>query len=453
MYDLLIFGGTIVTHEASFKGNIAVRNGKIAAITDEETKVAAEQIIDATGKLVFPGGIDCHAHFNEPGFEWREDFFHGTQSAAAGGITTVIDMPLQNKPAVTNASIWRQKATLLQQSAFIDYALWGGLVDNNIADLPGLCQAGAVGLKAFLGPVSPDYSTIDAGILRQAMEIAGDLGKPIGLHCEDYAIVKHEENKALDENRLAIIDYIQARPVSAELLAVTEVIQLAKETGARVHICHVSHPAVAQAIKEAQGAGVKITAETCPHYLVFSQDDFLEKGSLFKCAPPLRKPEEREQLWSYVIDGTISCLASDHSPCAPAEKAEETGNIWQAWAGISGVQSVFPVFYDAAVHRRHLKPELVARCLAYGPAKAFGLYPRKGCLAPGSDGDLVVFDPELPWVITPESLFYKNKLSAFVGLTGKGSVTHTVVRGNIVFANGQIKTGPGIGRLVHNCDN
>ncbi len=448
MFDLLVRGGLIVGTERVYEGSIAVKDGKIAAIVAPGTDLEAENVIDATGKYIFPGGIDCHAHFNDPGFEWREDYIHGTQSAAAGGITTIIDMPLQNEPALTTADLFTRKEELLKNKGVVDYAFWGGLVDNNVEELEGLYEAGVAGFKAFIGPVSPDYSSVNMGIVRHAMQTMADKDILLGFHCEDYSIIKYEELKAIKEERKTIRDFLDARPVSAELLATENIIRLAKETGARVHICHVSHPAVAQLIKEAKIDGVKITGETCTHYLVYTEEDFIKGGHIFKCAPPLRTKEDKELLWQYVLDGTLSCIGSDHSPCAPEEKAIDSGDIWKAWGGISGVQSIYQVMFNAAVHERKLDPSLLAKALSYGPAKAFGLYGRKGELTPGFDADVAIVNPETSWEITPESLFYKNKISAFLGLKGKGLVETTIVRGNIVFKEGQVTVKPGTGKLT-----
>ncbi|SKC92594.1 allantoinase AllB [Maledivibacter halophilus] len=450
MLDLLIKNACIVDIDRVYEGNIAIDDGKIIAITSQKVEYEAKRVIDAKGKKVFPGGVDCHAHLNDPGFEWREDFKHGSKSAAAGGITTIIDMPLQNQPALTNKEIFKDKAEALSKSSVVDYAFWGGLVDNNLEDLKGLYEAGVVGLKAFLGPVSPDYSTVNLGIVREAMETVLPLNLLIGFHCEDYCIIKNAEAKAIREGRLRPIDFLKSRPVVAELIAVNNVIDLARETGARVHICHVSHPIVAEEIKKAQSEGIKITAETCSHYLVFSEDDVIEKGMIYKCAPPLRKDEDREKLWQYVKDGTISCVASDHSPCAPEEKSEKLHNVFEAWGGISGIQSTFEVMFNEVVHKRKLSPKLLAKVLAYGPAKTFGLYPQKGVLSVGSDADIVIVDPEKNWEITSESLFYKNKISAFIGLQGKGKVEKTIVRGEIVFSAGKIIGDYGYGNLIKN---
>jgi allantoinase len=448
VFDLLIKGGKIVKTDTIFEGSIAVKDGKIAAIANSEAELEAKNVIDASGKMIFPGALDTHAHLNDPGYEWREDFFHGSEAAAAGGVTTIIDMPLQNTPALTNKDIFKKKHNAIKEKALVDYAFWGGLVDSNIENISELYDAGIVGLKAFLGPVSPDYSTINMGLAREAMEITEPLNIPIGFHCEEYSIIKNCEAKAKKKNKFSRKDYLDSRPVSAEVMSVKDVIGIAKETGAKVHICHVSHPMAAECIKKAKSDGVRITAETCSHYLVFTEEDLIRRGSIFKCAPPLRTNEDKDELWKYVIDGTLSCVASDHSPCAPEEKSEELHDIWGAWGGISGIQTTFQVMFNEVVHKRNLNPTLLARVLCEGPAKAFNLYPKKGTLDIGADADIVIIDPNKEWEITSESLLYKNKISAFVGLKGKGLPVKTILRGETVYCSGIVASKHGIGTLI-----
>ena len=386
-----------------------------------------------SGKLIFPGAIDAHVHLNDPGYTWREDFEHGTLAAAAGGVTTVIDMPLQNKPALTDASIFQAKHEAVRNNALVDYAFWGGLVGGP-DKMRELHDAGVVAFKVFMGPVSPDYRSLDIGTVREILMEAASLGAVVGFHAEDYSIIKREEARAQSEERVGRGDFLLSRPLSAELIAVENIIELVRETGAKAHICHVSHPEVAERIRRAQATGLPVSAETCAHYLVYSQHDFLREGALFKCAPPLREKDAVERLWNYVADGTIRCVASDHSPCAPREKDEQSG-IFAAWGGISGIKTTMQVFYEHAVRRRQMSATLLSRCLSEGPARIFGLYGRKGAIEVGFDADLVVFDPEREWEITPESLFYLNKISAFAGLKGKGLPVITLVRGEPVFQN------------------
>ena len=433
IFDTLLQNGTIVGPDELFDGNVYVARGKIAAITEKNVVWEARRTEDASGKLVFPGAVEAHAHLNDPGYTWREDFEHGTLAAAAGGVTTVIDMPLQNEPALTDASIFQAKHEAVSNKALVDYAFWGGLVGGP-DKMRELHEAGVVAFKVFMGPVSPDYRSLDLGIIREILLKAASLGALVGFHAEDYSIIKREEARAQSEGRAGRRDFLLSRPLSAELIAVENVIELVRETGAKAHICHVSHPEAAKRIRRAQLEGLSVSGETCAHYLVYSEDDFLREGALYKCAPPLRERNAAERLWDYVADGTLQCVASDHSPCAPREKDEQNG-IFAAWGGISGIQTTMQVLYEHAVRRRRRSPALLSRCLSEGPARIFGLYGRKGAVEVGFDADLVIFDPEREWEISPDSLFYLNKISAFTGLKGKGLPVTTLVRGEPVFRN------------------
>ncbi len=447
MFDLLVRNGKIVSSEKVFNGNIYVSGGKIAALTECDVLLDSVRMLDASGKFVFPGLLDCHAHLNDPGFTWREDFEHGSLAAAAGGVTTIIDMPLQNEPALTDAGIFQKKQEAVRDKALVDYAFWGGLTDENLGKLEELHNAGVTSFKVFIGPVSPDYRSLNMGVVREALQITAKLGALVGFHAEDYSVIKHEEARALREGRKGRRDFLRSRPRVAELISTENVIRLCRETGAKVHICHVSHPEVAELIRGAQREGLPVTGETCTHYLVFTEDDLIREGMLYKCAPPLREREAVERLWDYVTDGTLGCVASDHSPCAEHEKGEEKGSF-EAWGGISGIQSALQVFFEQAVNRRGLSPTLVASRLSEGVARTFGLYGRKGAIEVGFDADLVLFDPDKEWEITKESLFYLNKISAFVGQKGKGLPTVTLVRGQIVYQDGERRADFGCGELV-----
>jgi len=448
VYTLVIKNGKIVLSDRIFEGNICIQDGKIAAITDPAIAVEAEQVIDAKGKYVLPGAIDTHAHLNDPGYLWREDFAHGTAAAAVGGVTTVIDMPLQNEPAMTDGAILERKLAIVSPNAYVDYCFWGGLVDYNFDKLKELNDKGCVAFKSFIGPVSPDYVSLTYGQAKEAMEIIKSFGGRAGFHCEDYSIIKWEEARAQRKPHNDWQDFLNSRPVIAELIATENIIALAKEVGAKVHICHVSHPRVAEVIRQAQAEGVDVTAETCSHYLTFTDQDVIKHGSLFKCAPPLREAEAVEQMWEYVNNGTLCAIASDHSPCELNEKDEKKHGVFGAWGGISGLQNLVQVVFSEGVVKRGYSPTLLARALSEGPAKAFGIYGRKGAIEVGFDADLVILDPEKEWEITPESLLYVNKISAFVGLKGKGLPVCTIVRGQVVARDGQVIGPKGYGQYI-----
>ncbi|MCB7305988.1 allantoinase AllB [Bariatricus massiliensis] len=453
MYDLLIKNGKIVTAETVADGNIAVKDGKIAAVLAKDIEPEAAKVIDAKGNYVFPGAIDTHAHLNDPGYTWREDYAHGTAAAAAGGYTTIIDMPLQNEPALTNADIFDKKIDAVDANAYVDYCFWGGLVPDNFDDLKGLHDKGCVAFKSFIGPVSPDYSSLNYGQAYEAMERIKEFDGRAGFHCEDFSMIKWQEQRMKKEGRLDWQGFLDSRPVAAEMLATVDMIELAKATGCKVHICHVSSPDVAQKIKEAQQEGYDITAETCSHYLSLTDKDVIANGPLFKCAPPLRSQEEVDRLWSYVEDGTFSGIASDHSPCSYDEKFNEIlgtkiDNVFDVWGGISGIQSGFQVAFHEGCVKRGICPTILANAMAKQPAQAFGIYGRKGDIRPGFDADVVIVDPDREWEITEDSLYYVNKISAFVGMKGKGFPVCTIIRGTVVAEDGRVTGEKGYGSFV-----
>ncbi|MGE4548759.1 MAG: allantoinase AllB [Intestinibacillus sp.] len=443
MLDRVIQNAILVTPDSMARGAVGMQNGKIAEIRRDGhfSETEFRDAVDAQGKLLYAGFIDTHVHLNDPGFTWREDFAHGTRAAAVGGVTTVIDMPLQNEPAVRDTAILRQKERYLQGKAYVDYACWGAMLPDNTGRLREMHEAGAVAFKAFFAPVSPDYTPVTAYDIRQSLGALAAFDGLAGLHCEDYAIIRGEQARAVAESRAGARDFLDARPVSAEHIAVEAVLALAEEAGARVHICHVSHPEVAERIRQAKARGVRVTAETCPHYLVFDEHNVLEGGTVFKCAPPLRRAEDAARLWGYVLDGTLDCVCSDHSPCAPAEKQSGKNGFFDAWGGLSGIQTTAQVFFDALVHQRRQSPTHVARVMAQRPAQIFGLDHRKGSLAVGMDADLTLMDPEQPWEVTAASLQYLHPVSAFIGCKGRGCPVLTLLRGEVVAKDGIPITG------------
>ncbi len=453
MYDVLVKNGKIVTAEEIRSGNIAVKDGRIADVTEAGIEPEAIKVIDAAGNYVFPGAIDTHAHLNDPGYQWREDYEHGTKAAAAGGYTTIIDMPLQNEPALTTAELFDRKLELVEPHAYTDFCFWGGLVPGNFRDLIGLHEKGCVAFKSFIGPVSPDYSPLTYGQAYEAMQQIREFDGRAGFHCEDFSVIKWQEQRMIREGRLNWQGFLDSRPVIAEMIAAVSMIEIAKVTGCRLHICHVSSPDVAERIREAQKEGYDITAETCSHYLSLTEKDMIEKGPMFKCAPPLRSQAEVDRLWKYVADGTFAGIASDHSPCSYDEKYHEIlgrkiTNVFDVWSGISGIQSSFQVAFHEGCVKRGISPCVLANTMAKLPAEAFGIYGKKGDLKIGFDADLVIVDPKKEWEITSDSLYYVNKISAFAGMKGKGLPVCTMIRGNVVADDGRIVSGKGIGRLV-----
>ena len=452
MYDLLIRNAVLVTPDGECEKDMAIQNGKIAAFLERGTG-EAECEIDASGRYAFPGIVDPHAHLNEPGWTWREDYEHGTKAAAVGGVTTVIDMPLNTAPSTTTAQRVKDKIELVEPSACIDFALWGGLVPENFDELEKMDKEGCVAFKAFLSPSSPDFEHLGYGETYEAMQIIKRFGGRIGFHCEDYSTILHLEEMMRRAGRFDSRAFLDSRPVVAEMIATEAVIALSKATGCKSYICHISSPDVAQKVKLAQQEGVDILAETCVHYLCMNENDVLERGAFCKCSPPLRTEEESRRLWDYVLDGTICAIGSDHSPCTAAEKTTENlgkkvNNIFDAWGGMNGIQTAFQTMYSEGCGKRGMKPAQLAKLMCEGPARAFGLWGKKGALREGFDADVVLLDPNKPWEVTADTLYYKNKISGFLGKTGVGMPVMTILRGEIIAENGAWIGKKSIGKVL-----
>lgn len=448
MYDLLIKNGMIVNEDSVIKGNIYIKNEKIAAITLPNVIFEAEKEIDAEGNLILPGAVDAHMHIGEYKADF-EDMQTSTMAAAAGGVTTCIDMPLNlYSSSVLTAEAVELKKKLLAQESFTDFCVWGGLTPQSINNIDQMHEAGAVSFKCFLSGGGNYFYAPNLGEVRQALLTIKKFNGLVGFHCEDYSIVAYEKERVLNNKLDGRQAFLNSRPLTCEIIAVQNIIELARETKARVHICHVSHPKVAGIIEKAQFEGVDITAETCAHYLTFTEDDYLEKGCAFGCAPPLRDKNSREGLWEYVNKGVLSCVVSDHSPGLMENRSDEHQPTYKSGYGISGVQTMFPVFYDGAVNKRGLAVTLLAKALSANPARRWGIFGKKGAVKIGFDADLVIFNPNKKWKVNQNELFYKVKLTAFDGIELKGAVEQTYIRGTKVYDIGNIVVGKGFGKLV-----
>ena len=449
--DLLITHGIVVTDHGMFKADVAIQGEKISGIFSPGEKHQAEQIIDAKGMWVFPGMVDSHVHFNEPGRESWEGFETGSKSAAAGGITTVIDMPLNSSPCTLNLTELKRKAVIGEKLSVVDFGLWGGATPDNIDNLEGLHRGGVLGFKAFMSNSGIEgFNHINDGDLLEILERLGRWSQTLGLHAENDSITACLGEKLKSSGRVDRKAWLESRPPFVEEEAVNRALFLAQNSspGIFLHFVHTTLPSNMQAITEAKKKGLKVTVETCPHYLSLTEKDFDKLGPVAKCAPPLRSEREVEALWECLRNGLVDTIGSDHSPCTWELKVKGEKNIWKAWGGISGIQTMLPVMYSEGVVKRGLAPSRLVSMLSCNPAKLFGLYPRKGLLQPGSDGDVVLFDPKKKWVIRKETLLYKNKHSPFVGKKVTGSVEMTILRGKIVYRGGEIMVPPGTGRFL-----
>jgi allantoinase len=444
---LLISGGMVVDEHSVKRADILIQDGRVAAILESDHEKNADGVIDANGLHVLPGVVDAHVHFNEPGRTDWEGFLTGTAAAAAGGVTTVCDMPLNCHPPTLDARALAIKRGAIVDHALIDYALWGGLVPGSLEHAAELQQHGVVGVKAFLCDSGlAEYPHLDEFALLDAMSTCAELGLLLAVHAEDAATTQRLGQQARADGRRAARDWASSRPVSTEVDAVRVALEAAKDAGARVHFVHISTREAAGLIGEARADGQDVSVETCPHYLLLDEADLERLGTFGKCAPPLRPRQQVDDMWRALLDGAFDFIASDHSPCPPSMK--ETDNIWSAWGGLSGVQTLLPALLTEGVHARGLSlPDLV-KLTSANPSRRLGLYPRKGTLDVGSDADLVLLDLEREWVLKASDLRTRWPISPFIGRGFKGAVATTLVRGTVVWQDGAAQAAPGCGQLV-----
>ncbi len=450
--DVIVRGGVLVKPGGLVEGDIAVEDGRICAVGPDLEGEAADEI-DARGLHVFPGAIDAHAHFSEPGRTHWEGFATGSRALAAGGMTAYVEMPLNAYPPTNDAESFDQKAALAKASSLVDFAFYGGLVPGNLDRFEELAERGVAGFKAFMSSTgTADFQPADDLTLYEGMARAAELGLPVLVHAENRGITDHLAERAVGTLRATMRDYLDARPVVAELEAIGRAIFLAGETGCSLHIVHVSTGRGVALVAAARERGVDVTCETCPHYLVLTDEDAEALGTVAKCAPPLRPKEDLQSLWDQLLAGNVEFVASDHSPCPPDMKAGE--DMFRAWGGISGCQSLLNVVLDEGHHGRGLPLAEISNLVSGNVARRFG-FSRKGRLEVGADADLALVDLNGIFDLRSQDLHYRHKISPFVGRAFRGKVVCTIVRGTTVFRDGRIVSDPSggsstrIGALSH----
>ena len=451
--DLAIRGATVIA-DGVYARDILIHDGRISALVEPGAAIADAEI-DARGLLAFPGVVDAHVHFNDPGRTDWEGWYHGSRAAAAGGVTTVIDMPLNSLPPVVDGAAFDAKRAAGERESIVDFALWGGLIGTDPAPLRDLAARGAVGVKAFLCDSGvPEFPAITDAQLPDAMRAATAAGLLVAVHAEDEHLVQEATARVRASGRRDAGAWLASRPPLAEIRAVARACGAAKESGARLHIVHLSAADALGAVGVARGEGTDVTTETCPHYLEFDEADVLLQGPLLKCAPPIRDAANREALWAAVFGGRIDLIASDHSPCPAADKFRGNGDIFAAWGGVSGVQSLLPAVLTEALRRaggtldERAVAGFVTHVLAAKPAQRFGLGSRKGRIAQGLDADIVLVDPEREWTLDRSAVRTRSGLTPYAGRTFRGAIVRTIVRGTTVYADGEITAAPGHGRFV-----
>jgi len=417
--------------------DIGVSDGIIVAVA-ENLSGSAKLEIDACELAIFPGVIDAHVHFNEPGRTDWEGFATGSRAAAAGGTTTVFDMPLNAHPPTTNRESFKLKRTAAEASSLVDFGLWGGLVPGNLDQLEALRDAGVVGLKAFMcNSGIGDFEAVDEKALRAGMKRATELDLLVAVHAESEEMTSALTGGARAAGKKGVRDYLESRPIAAELEAMGVALDLAAETGCRLHIVHVSCGRGVALVADARARGIDVTCETCPHYLALTERDMEQLGAVAKCAPPLRASDDQRQLRERLHDVTM--IGSDHSPSPPELKQRD--NFFDVWGGISGCQHLLPLLIGAEV-----PPDEIRRLTSRDVASRFRVR-AKGAIALGQDADFTLVDLKAREVVATQSLHYRHQLSPYVGRTLGSRVRRTFLRGQMIFEDGKFAARP-MGRFV-----
>ena len=450
--DLVIRGRRIVLPGAIDSASVHVRAGRIAAITAYEDIPPNCSLVEAgEDSVVMPGLVDTHVHVNEPGRTEWEGFATATRAAAAGGVTSIVDMPLNSIPATTSGDALQVKLAAARENLFVDVGFWGGVVPENTGELANLWNGGVVGFKCFLIHSGVDeFPNVDESLLRTAMPELARLGALLIVHAElpgpiENACCSVSESPTAADPR-AYATFLQSRPRTAEDQAVELMIRLSRETGCRIHIVHHSSADALETLRAAKASGAQLTIETCPHYLHFAAEDIRDGATEFKCCPPVRERENREQLWQALADGTIDMVVSDHSPCPPEMKLPAEGDFMKAWGGISSLQLRLPVIWTEARARGFGLKEL-SEWLCAAPARQVGWERQKGSIRLEADADLIIWNPDREFKVEPEMIHHRHKLTPYNGEVLQGVVEKTFLRGQMVYDGGEFVSGPR-GKLI-----
>jgi allantoinase len=417
-------------------GILYIEDGKISKITAEIDLNFNGPVIDVGDDVVMPGLCDTHVHMNEPGRTDWEGIETATKAAAAGGITTLVDMPLNCIPPTTTLEALKLKRKSAQKTAFVDYGFWGGVIPGNRSELEPLIQNGILGFKAFMidSGVS-EFPMAQESVLRESLPVLAKHGVPLLVHAELESPVRCQESSVRSYSH-----YLESRPQKWEVDAIKQMIRLARESKAQVHIVHLSASEALVEIKRAKADGLSISAETCPHYLTLHSEEIQNGATHFKCAPPIREKKNRDQLWIGLEEGLIDLIVSDHSPCTPQLKNFETGNFETAWGGIAGLQFSLPLIWTELLNRG-LSIGHLSHWMAQSTTQFLKVREKSGKIEVGKDADLVVWDPDQSFTVNEAQIFHKHKVTPYLGKTLKGVVKTTFVRGQKVYESGKFN-GP-----------
>lgn len=437
----IIRGDRVVLPDGVRPATIYVEGGRIAAIEAESSGRSTGAagpvggpLIEAGPCVVLPGLVDTHVHINEPGRADWEGFETATRAAAAGGITTIVDMPLNSIPATTTVAALAAKRGAAQSKCYVDVGFWGGVVPGNAGDIEPLAAAGVLGYKCFVSPSGvAEFTHVSEADLRLAGPHVAATGLPLLVHAERPDLLREPR---VDADPTHYATWLESRPPEAEVGAITLLIRVSRATGARLHIVHVASADAVLAVRLARQDGVPITAETCPHYLAFCAEDIPDRGTAWKCAPPIRDLRHQQALWRALAEGHLDLVATDHSPAPPVMKHLGDGNFLAAWGGIASLQVALPVMWTLA-SGRGFGIERLAAWMSAAPARLAGLSGRKGAIDVGNDADLVLFDPDRELLVDAYSLYHRHPVTPYDGARLKGIVTMTMLRGEVVYEHGR----------------
>jgi allantoinase len=445
--DLVVRGKRVVLPEGERAAAIQIRGGAIAAISAFDDIPGRSPLHEAGDSIVRPGLVDTHVHINEPGRTEWEGFSTATRAAAAGGVTTLIEMPLNSIPATTTAAAYREKVAAAMGKLWADVGFWGGVVPGNTAELRPLWEAGVFGFKCFFVPSGvEEFAHVSEADLRAAAPELAALGAPLLAHAEMPGPIAAVVTALSKADPKSYATWLASRPREAENEAIALLLRLSREFRVRTHIVHLSSSDAIQQLRQAKSDGLAVSVETCPHYLTFAAEEIGEGATEFKCAPPIRERENLEKLWAALADGTIDLIATDHSPCSPAMKLSGEGDFIRAWGGIASLQLSLPAVWTEATPRGYAVTHLAA-WLCRGPARLAGLEKRKGTIAVGCDADLVIWNPSAKFVVEPSQLHHRHKITPYAGRALVGVVETTILRGRKIYDRGEFCPSP-IGRVL-----
>ncbi len=439
--DFVLFSRRVMLPEGEQTANIYISNGKISRI--ELTEQPAADAENLGHKVIMPGLIDPHVHVNEPGRTEWEGFATATRAAAAGGVTALVDMPLNSDPVTTTRAAFKLKRESAAGQCWIDTGFWGGVIPGNADELEGMVEDGILGFKAFLVHSGiDDFPHSSEDDLRLAMPILARCGVPQLIHAE----LEGECEPQAEHVSRSYSAFLASRPNHWEDRAISLMIKLCRETGCKTHIVHLSSASALPEIEAAKAEGLPFTVETCPHYLFFAAENIPDGQPQYKCMPPIRGGENQQGLWQGLHDGVIDCVVTDHSPCTPGLKLLEHGDVLHAWGGIASLQFGLPSVWTRARERGFSLSDIV-RLMSTAPAQLAGLSARKGSLEAGKDADLIIFDPDATFTVQPDGIHFRHPVTPYASQELSGIVERTYLRGQLIYADGA-HVGEAVGQLL-----